>query len=131
MSIMDPSRKRPHDLSRGCWRALPSDPLPEPGGDFPGSTNTAVIVGGDRLMFQYSSSACLQGPHLPARLLRPSRPVVRKGLCQSGAPPEARDSTIRFELVARVRREIAAGVYDTPEKMDLALARMLERLDLA
>jgi hypothetical protein len=82
-------------------------------------------------MFQNSSSACLQGPHLPARLLRPSRPVVRKGLCQSGAPPEARDSTIRFELVARVRREIAAGVYDTPEKMDLALSRMLERLDLA
>ena len=82
-------------------------------------------------MLQNAWSTCLQGPHLPARLLRPSRPVVRKGLCQSGAPPEAKDPTIRYELVARVRREIAAGTYDTPEKFDLALARMLERLDLA
>jgi hypothetical protein len=82
-------------------------------------------------MFQNASSPCQQGPHFPARLLRPSRPVVRKGLCQSGAAPEARDPTIRFELVARVRREIAAGIYDTPEKLDLALARMLERLNLA
>ena len=81
-------------------------------------------------MIQNGSSACLQGPHFPARLLRPSRPPARKGLCQSGAPPEARDATIRFELVARVRREIAAGTYDTPEKFDLALSRMLARLDL-
>jgi len=82
-------------------------------------------------MLQNGSSTCLQGPHLPARLLRPSRPAVRKGLCQSGAPPEANDPTIRYGLVARVRREIAAAAYDTPEKFDLALARMLERLDLA
>jgi hypothetical protein len=82
-------------------------------------------------MLQNGSTAFLQGPHFPARLLRPSRPVVRKGLCQSGVAPQATDSTIRYDLVARVRREIAAGTYDTPEKMDLALARMLERLDLA
>jgi len=82
-------------------------------------------------MQQNGSSTCLQGPHFPARLLRPSRPVVRKGLCQSGAPPRATDPTIRFALVARVRREIAAGHYDTPDKLDLALARMLERHDLA
>ena len=82
-------------------------------------------------MFQNGSTACLQGPHFPARLLRPSRPSVRKGLCQSGAPPRANDPAIRFELVARVRREIAAGTYDTPEKLDLALARLLERHDLA
>lgn len=81
-------------------------------------------------MVQNGSSMCLQGPHFPARLLRPSRPTPRKGLCQSGAPAEATDPTIRFELVARVRREIAAGTYDTPEKMEIALARLLERHDL-
>jgi hypothetical protein len=35
---------------------------------------------------------------------------------------------IRWELVERVRREIAAGSYDTPEKMEIALDRLLEQL---
>lgn len=34
---------------------------------------------------------------------------------------------IRYDLVARVRREIAAGTYDTPEKLELALERMLDQ----
>jgi hypothetical protein len=34
----------------------------------------------------------------------------------------------RPELVQRVRAEIAAGTYDTPEKWDLALERLLDRL---
>lgn len=32
---------------------------------------------------------------------------------------------IRFDLVNRVRAEIAAGSYDTADKMDAALSRML------
>ncbi|MGL4942529.1 MAG: flagellar biosynthesis anti-sigma factor FlgM [Thermoguttaceae bacterium] len=32
---------------------------------------------------------------------------------------------IRFDLVNRVRAEIAAGTYDTPDKMSLAFDRML------
>jgi negative regulator of flagellin synthesis FlgM len=43
--------------------------------------------------------------------------------------PRPRDPQIRYELVERVRREIAAGTYDTPEKMDVALERLLERLE--
>jgi hypothetical protein len=31
---------------------------------------------------------------------------------------------VRQELVARVRREIQAGTYDTPEKLELALDRL-------
>jgi hypothetical protein len=31
--------------------------------------------------------------------------------------------------VERVRRDIAAGVYDTPEKWQAALDRMLERFE--
>lgn len=36
---------------------------------------------------------------------------------------------IRMELVERVRKEIAAGTYDTQEKWEAALDRLLERLD--
>jgi hypothetical protein len=42
---------------------------------------------------------------------------------------QAREPEIRVELVARVRREIAEGVYETPEKLEMALARLLDRLD--
>jgi negative regulator of flagellin synthesis FlgM len=36
---------------------------------------------------------------------------------------------IRLELVERVRREIAAGVYETPEKWEIALDRLLDDLE--
>jgi Anti-sigma-28 factor, FlgM len=35
---------------------------------------------------------------------------------------------VRTELVARVRREIAAGTYDTPQKWDAALERLAQSL---
>jgi negative regulator of flagellin synthesis FlgM len=35
---------------------------------------------------------------------------------------------IRFDLVNRIKAEIAAGTYDTPEKMDIALERMVSRI---
>lgn len=52
---------------------------------------------------------------------------------QKSAPrtEPAQDATIRTDLVARVRREIADGTYDTPEKFDLALDRLLARLERA
>ena len=44
-------------------------------------------------------------------------------------PKLLKDSTgIRHELVARVRQEIHAGIYDTPAKFDAALERMFEHL---
>lgn len=39
------------------------------------------------------------------------------------------DPEIRVELVERVRREIATGTYDTPEKWALALDRLLAELE--
>jgi hypothetical protein len=42
-------------------------------------------------------------------------------------PPQERP--IRWELVERVRREIASGTYDTDEKMDLALERLMKQLE--
>ena len=34
---------------------------------------------------------------------------------------------IRIELVANIRRQIADGTYETPEKLDKALDRLLDR----
>ena len=36
---------------------------------------------------------------------------------------------IRHDLVERVRREIAAGTYETPERWEAALDRLLEHLE--
>ena len=35
---------------------------------------------------------------------------------------------IRYERVEEVRRQIAAGSYETPEKLELALDRLLDEL---
>ena len=43
--------------------------------------------------------------------------------------PDLSDPDIRADLVRRIRREIAAGTYDTPEKMERALRRLLEEMD--
>jgi hypothetical protein len=41
-------------------------------------------------------------------------------------PPER---PIRADLVERLRREIAEGTYETPEKWEAALQRLLEQLE--
>ena len=46
-------------------------------------------------------------------------------------PPRSlvQDASIRWELVQRVRQELAAGVYETPQKWEIALERLFERLE--
>jgi hypothetical protein len=44
-------------------------------------------------------------------------------------PAPRPEADIRVDLVERVRREIATGTYDTPEKWAIALQRLLERLE--
>jgi hypothetical protein len=44
--------------------------------------------------------------------------------------PQSNAPDVRQELVARVRREIQAGTYDTPEKLEAALDRLAARMDL-
>jgi anti-sigma28 factor (negative regulator of flagellin synthesis) len=60
-----------------------------------------------------------------AREAGPSKPTRKK--CRKQDAQE--DKHIRKELVERVRREIEAGTYDTPEKWDAALDRLLERMN--
>jgi len=43
--------------------------------------------------------------------------------------PRDPNAPIRTELVERVRREIADGTYETPEKWAAALDRLLKRLE--
>ena len=62
---------------------------------------------------QQHSADCLRGP------VRRSR-----GPHTSPAEPD-----IRWELVDRVRKEIAEGTYETEEKLEKALERMLDELE--
>jgi len=71
---------------------------------------------------------CLAGPLSRKRRNWTSRP--RKGT-KPHAERADRDAPIRFDLVNRVRREIASGQYDTPEKWAMALDRLLREMDEA
>jgi hypothetical protein len=43
--------------------------------------------------------------------------------------PHDEAAPVRLDLVERVRREIAAGTYDTPERFDAALEALRRRLE--
>jgi hypothetical protein len=77
-------------------------------------------------MYRHTPS-CLRGP------LSRDRAWWRRPARESTAPRATRlracAGGIRAALVARVRREIAAGSYDTPEKWDIALNRLMARMD--
>ncbi|MCC6418103.1 MAG: flagellar biosynthesis anti-sigma factor FlgM [Gemmataceae bacterium] len=72
---------------------------------------------------------CLEGPITGTRnwwhMAEPELPP-RKATRQGDDEP-----LFRAGLVEEVRREIAAGTYDTPEKWESALERLLKRLDEA
>src|SRR5262245_4176331 len=86
---------------------------------------------GEDPMYRHSPS-CLAGPvsrtrdwwlgHAPGA----KRPPGRQPVEREAAPAPARP--FRSELVERVRREIAEGVYDTPQKWQAALDRLLDGL---
>ena len=83
--------------------------------------------------------SCLEGPISFKR--RRWQQSSNPGLDSTNSPREAgtmssnehqnqtKESPIRWELVERVRREIEAGTYETSEKMDLALERLLDQLE--
>lgn len=63
-------------------------------------------------------------------LTHPQNPVSRNRLHWLFNPPEeAETEEFRPDLVARIRRQIADGVYDTPEKWQAALDRLAEDLE--
>src|SRR5262245_22706520 len=68
---------------------------------------------------------CLDGPVTKARNWWGA--TVPSGVMET-AEAQVTDNEFRPDLVRRVRAEIAAGTYDTPEKWELALGRLLDRL---
>ena len=80
----------------------------------------------------------ISGPHTtksqqPSPLQQAVSPQVKDQVTLSSAAQQAHgaaESTasigeIRFDLVNRLRMEIAAGTYETPEKLNSALEKML------
>ena len=77
----------------------------------------------------------VKGPHNNSasgpKASRPSAgPADRVDISAAGeaAASAAEGSEIREDLVARVRSEIAAGTYETPEKLDAALDGLLDEI---
>jgi negative regulator of flagellin synthesis FlgM len=77
----------------------------------------------------------LQGPHSP-RQAAPSGPALPTRGADSVDISAAADAAasagasgdVRAELVSRVRKQIAAGTYETPSKLEAAVARLLDEL---
>jgi hypothetical protein len=78
-------------------------------------------AGGRKTMY-YHDQNCLEGPISLA--LRNRIPVT---LSSKGNGAVCCEPPFRASLVARIRREIAAGTYETPEKLAAALEAMLLR----
>ena len=74
------------------------------------------------------------GAQKPAETKTPdhSTPVDQLDLSQAAATDQVEGQAsiagegIRFERVAELRRQIADGTYDTPERLDAALERFLD-----
>jgi negative regulator of flagellin synthesis FlgM len=77
----------------------------------------------------------LNAPHRAAPAQGPTNSPYSGGVDQLDISPEAdfvaqtRDlPEIRADRVAQIRAQIEAGTYETPEKLDLALSRLLDEI---
>jgi hypothetical protein len=68
----------------------------------------------------------LEGPVTAARPWWHRAARAQEKLAQDPAP----EPLFRAGLVEEVRRQIAAGTYDTAEKWETALTRLLQRLEV-
>src|SRR5262249_50690140 len=90
---------------------------------WPRPTRVPHAARGVRPMYRHGST--------PSRLTcREQRARPDEGWAASPDPATsaASDGDVRHDLVARVRREIEAGTYDTPERLEAALRRLFECL---
>jgi len=62
----------------------------------------------------------------PGRAERPSTSTKGQSTKRGSAVPHA--TRERDQLIRRVRAEIDAGAYETPEKLDIAIQRLLKDL---
>lgn len=57
-------------------------------------------------------------------------PVSRSRLWWQFTAPEAPDG-VRQDRIERIKRQIAEGTYDTPERWEAALDRLLDEMEQA
>ena len=74
--------------------------------DAPSTTETQQ-VSGDRLDISPAAEAVVQATEI-------------------GGTSEV--AGVRHELVAQIKKQIASGTYDTPEKLDMAVDRLLDEI---
>ena len=70
-------------------------------------------------------SARTASPASPPQTLAPSDQL---DISAAAAAAAEANGDVRADLVARVRDEIAAGTYETPEKIDGAIERLLDEI---
>lgn len=78
----------------------------------------------------------INAPHAPFRNTSTAAPTkcdaasdqVTISPAAEAAIQAAEAGDVRQDLVNRIRSEIAAGTYETPDKLDVALDRMLDEL---
>jgi negative regulator of flagellin synthesis FlgM len=77
----------------------------------------------------------INAPHAPFRSQAAGQTSAARGSDQVDISPAAEAAVraseggeIRHELVSQIRNEIAAGRYETPEKLDIALERLLDEI---
>lgn len=84
---------------------------------------------------QLHTAQPLAAPHRMAPAQAARSPYSSSGIDQLDISPEAdfvaqaRDlPDIREDRVAQIRDQIRSGAYETPEKLDLALSRLLDEI---
>lgn len=77
----------------------------------------------------------INAPHFTHRTQNAQAPAANRGADRveiSAAAQEASQTSeagdIRHDLVNSIRNQIAAGTYETPEKMNAALERLLDQI---
>lgn len=91
---------------------------------------TAPIAGADRTMSRPNPRRVRQpSQRISARRSFSQPPVPERFMEARNTNPLSAETDVRHELVRRVRQEILAGTYDTPEKLEAALDRMSCRFD--
>jgi negative regulator of flagellin synthesis FlgM len=77
----------------------------------------------------------INAPHAPFRGQAAGQSVGVRGTDQVDISPAAEaairaaeSGEVRHELVSQIRDQIAAGTYETPDKLDIALDRLLDEI---
>jgi negative regulator of flagellin synthesis FlgM len=84
--------------------------------------------------YRVNGPHALQGPHSPRPTAPASSPQAMRGADQvdisaaAQAASETQSTDFRADLVARIKGEINAGVYETAAKLDAAVDRLLDEV---